>query len=149
MIQHARRVLLSLAFCFACNGQMVTPLSHSAEIRPDAVQLQSLEYVIPELILGGEWTSSIKLTNRGTQPIPTTNVLFYDNTGSPMTATFQTILNGVPGATTTDHGFSFSLGVGNILDITFNAGSVTSFGHGNVLCSAVSCGTPGSTARSS
>jgi hypothetical protein len=44
----------------------------------DAIQLQRTEWVVPELIIGGEWRSDIKLTNRGTVAIPTTNVSFWD-----------------------------------------------------------------------
>ena len=68
---------------FACSAQSIQPLSlesHSpksareAQIHPEAIMLQGEEWVIPELIIGGEWTSSITLTNRGTQPIPPTGI---------------------------------------------------------------------------
>lgn len=126
---------LALFVSSTCFAQTMNALSQ----HPDAVRLQGSEYIVPELILGGEWTSSIRLTNRGTNPIPATNVVFYDNTGKPMAATFQTS----SGSVITDVGFSFSLNVGGVLEATFFGGSNTLFGQGIILCSAVSCGTPG------
>ena len=56
-------------------AQEIRPLTAEQErMKPEAVQLTGFEWVVPELILGGEWTSIIKLTNRGTAPIPPTNV---------------------------------------------------------------------------
>jgi hypothetical protein len=141
-------VLVVIAlFVGRASGQTLGPLDQSARFQPRAVQLQGFEYIIPELVIGVSsptvWSSSIKLTNRGTKPIPTTNVDFFDNTGAPLRATFQTIFNGVAGPFVTDKGFSFSLGIGGILDVTFSTDSAISFGHGLVNCSAVSCGTPG------
>ena len=100
----ATYIVLPFTLSIVCSGQTIEALSAGADTRssieaikarPDAIQLQSLEWVVPELILGGEWTSSIKLTNRGTQAIPITNVNFWDNTGNPLQTTFQ----GTSGAT--------------------------------------------------
>jgi hypothetical protein len=121
-------------------AQEIMPLSTEQErMKPEAVQLTGFEWVVPELILGGEWTSSIKLTNRGTAPIPTTNVSFVDNNGNPMTATFQA----TNGSVVTGTGFSFTLGVGAVVQGTFLGGSKTQFGQAFVGCSANGCGTPG------
>jgi hypothetical protein len=108
-------------------------------VKPDAIQLTGYEWVVPELIIGGEWTSTIKLTNRGTAPIPATNVRFVDNNGNTMTTTFQTS----SGSVVTSPGFSFSLGVGGVIQITFFRGSGTQFGQAFVLCNANGCGAPG------
>jgi hypothetical protein len=132
----------------AAQAQIITPLATDADSfaspvgmrsHPNAVQLQGLEYVVPELIIGGEWTSTIRLTNRGTQPVPTTNVYFVDNTGNPMQTTFQ-ITNG---SVITDVGFSFSLAVGGMVEATFLGGSSATFGQAIIGCSSAGCGTPG------
>jgi hypothetical protein len=106
---------------------------------PQAIQLQGDEWIVPELIIGGEWTTTIRLTNRGKATIPTTNVNFIDNTGKPMSATFQT----TSGSTVTGTGFSFSLGIGGIVEATFIGTSTTQFGFAAILCNANGCGTPG------
>lgn len=110
-----------------------------ARIHPQAVQLQGLEYVIPELIIGGEWTSTIRLTNQGSQPVPTTNVFFMDNVGNPLQTTFQ-ITNG---NVITDVGFSFSLPVGSVVEATFFGDRNTAYGQAIIGCSAAGCGAPG------
>ena len=145
-----KRTFLATLFvlCRVCSGQSLGPSSDRAvfpssieatKARPDAIQLQSLEWVVPELILGGEWTSSIKLTNRGTQAIPTTNVNFWDNTGNPLQTTFQA----TNGATITGTGFSFSLPIGAIVEGLFTGGTSTAFGMATIACSALGCGTHG------
>ena len=106
---------------------------------PDAIQLQSLEYVIPEVIIGGEWTSTLRFTNRGTKALPTTNVYLIDDAGNPMLATFQI----TDGSVLTASAFSVTLGVGGMVEGTFLGGSNTSFGHAIIGCSSAGCGTPG------
>jgi hypothetical protein len=107
---------------------MVPP---TISVQPEAVQ-QGFDYVFPQLILGGEWTSTIRLVNRSTKQIPFTNVYFVDNQGNPMTATFQTSL----GIIMTDTAFSFALPPGGMIEGTFVGGSSTQFGHAFVaLCS--------------
>ena len=145
-----RVLLLSLPFFpIWCKAQGIQPLSagkgstpttaKAAEIHRDAIMLQGEEWVVPELIIGGEWTTSITLTNRGAQAIPTTDVYFVDNLGNPLSATFQTSAGNI----ITDVGFSFSLGVGGILEATFFGTSNTQFGSGIVGCSSAGCGTLG------
>ena len=56
-----------------------------------------------------------------------------------MFATYRTSA----GELVTDVGFSFSLGVGNVIEVTFVGRSFTQFGHAFVACSANGCGTPG------
>jgi len=89
-----------------------------------AVTQQPAEGVFPELIIGGEWTSTVRLTNRGNKAIPATSVFFVDNAGNPMQATYQ--ITG--GSVVTDYGFSFLLNVGGILETTFFGGQTTQFG---------------------
>jgi hypothetical protein len=115
----------------------IQPLSSSAV--PQAIQLQGAEFIVPELIIGGEWTTTIRLTNRGKAAIPTTNVYFIDNNGKPMSATFQTS----DGNIVTDSGFSFSMGIGGILEATFIGTSTVKFGFASIGCNANGCGTPG------
>jgi len=126
---------LPLGLCAVCSGQTVGP----ALVRPEAVQLQGAEYVIPEVIIGGEWTSTIRFTNEGKAAIPPTNVYLIDNNGNPMTATFQT----TSGSVLTASSFSFFLGVGAIAEATFLGTSNTAFGHAIIACQATACGTPG------
>jgi len=102
---------------------------------PRAVLQQSVEFVIPELIIGGEWTSTIKLTNKSAKTMPATNVFFEDNLGNPMKATFQTTVGNV----LTEAGFSFSLVPGGIVEATFIGGTSTQFGHAIIDI----CGTAG------
>jgi hypothetical protein len=137
-----------LGLPFVCGGQIIRPLSAESgsarlsiemRARPDAIQLQGLEWVIPELIIGGEWTSTIRLTNRGTKSIPTTNVFFVDNTGNPMQAAFRA----TDGSAVTGAGFSFSLGIGGLVEATFLGGASAAFGHAVIGCSVNGCGTPG------
>lgn len=135
-----------LSTCAVCRAQSVQPLSRDANTKtfrdattPQALRLQSVEYVIPQLILGGEWTSTIKFLNLGSSNIPPTNVYFVDNTGKPMTATFQAS----GGSIVTDAGFSFFLNAGNMMEVTFVGGANTQFGHAIIgICSASGC-TPG------
>ncbi|MCX6593837.1 MAG: hypothetical protein NTZ56_20165 [Acidobacteria bacterium] len=118
----------------------VQPLAAmGTQVFPQAIELQGFEYVVPELIIGGEWTTTIKLTNRGRTAIPPTNVLFIDNNGNPLLATFQTS----SGNTVTDSGFSFSLSIGGIIEIPFTGTSTVRFGYATVACNANGCGTPG------
>ena len=139
-------VVLTVLPLTLCCAQDIRPLPQhpkflgdDGRLRPEAIQLTGIEYVIPQLILGGEWTSTIKLTNRGTAAIPATNVYFVDNNGNPMSTTFQTSAGNV----ITDVGFSFSLKVGGILQATFQGGSSPIFGQAIIGCSANGCGTPG------
>ena len=107
--------------------------------RPQAIQLQGFEFIVPELIIGGEWTTTIRLTNRGKSSIPATNVYFIDNNGNPMSATFQNS----SGSTVSGTGFSFSLGLGGIVEATFIGTSTTQFGFATIGCNTNGCGTPG------
>jgi hypothetical protein len=101
------------------------------QAQPQAVFQQGFDYVFPELILGGEWSSTIKLTNRSAISIPSTNVYFIDDLGNPMTTTFQNSA----GNMRTDVGFSFSLAPGGMIEGTFFGGTSTQFGHAFVaLC---------------
>src|SRR5215831_8109910 len=61
-----------------------------APVLPRAVAQQGVEAIVPQLILGGEWSSVLKLTNRSGRTITATNIFFVDNNGNPMRATLQT-----------------------------------------------------------
>lgn len=134
-------LFFAAAMMITCNAQTAIERSPAgtryhpkdASPRPAAVKQQAVEYIFPELLVGGEWSSTIRLTNRGTTAIPPTNVYLIDNKGNPMTATFQ--ITG--GAIVTDDSFNFKLGVGGILETTFFGTSNTQFGHGLVDGSAI------------
>jgi len=112
-----------------------TSAVHTA-VQPRAAFQQSVEFIIPELILGGEWTSVIKLTNRSSVVIPKTAVFFVDNSGNPMTTTFQIS----SGQTITDTGFTFFLNPGGMIEGTFLGSGNTQFGHAIIdLCSSGPC----------
>jgi len=151
----SRFALLLPVVCLACSAQSPQPNSvvsqvqplfgHSRPLRIEAVQQQHMEYVIPELILGGEWTSTIRLTNRSTNSRPTTNVYFVDNLGNDMTTTFQAtavLANGntVLGSPITGTGFSFSLSPGFTIEVTFAGGANTLFGHALIDYCSTSAG---------
>src|ERR1051326_1066332 len=112
--------------------------ARESQIVPRAVQQQNLEFVVPELIIGGEWTSTIRITNRLTQTMPRTNVYLVDNLGNPMSAKFQETVCGatcIAGATVTDVGFFFTVNPGGIVEVTFSGGANTQFGQiGRASC---------------
>lgn len=133
MIRFALGLLAMSAACFA-QGKTSALEALPPGARPDAIQQQNQEYVLPELIIGGEWTSTIRILNLGLKVVPTTNVYFVDNLGNPLTASFQTTLlltNGstVLGQQMTGPGFSFTLASGGLLEVTFSGGTNTQFGH--------------------
>jgi hypothetical protein len=155
-----KHIIAIIAFAFALTltataqdsvVSMIGPLAsgHSLKVHqalesgvtPKAVQQQNLEFVVPELIVGGEWTSVIRLTNRSFRAIPKTNVYFSDNTGHPMAVAFQAVSCGVtcvPGKTIIDTGFSFFLNQGAIVEMSFSGGTDTRFGHGVIdICNGV------------
>ena len=132
-------LLISSAGSARTIGPLATTAKPDAAHKSEAIQLTGSEYVIPQLILGGEWTSDIKLSNQGSTRIPTTNVYFYDDQGNPMSATFQT----TDGDIVTDTGFSFSLNSGEVIEGSFFGTSATRFGHAVVGWSANGCGTDG------
>ena len=139
-------LLISFLFSASLLAQDIQPASKESGIQPlpvtglpQAIQLQGVEFVVPELIIGGEWTTTIRLTNRGKTAIPTTNVAFWDNNGKPMSATFQA----TSGSIITGTGFSFFLGIGGIVEATFIGTSTVTFGFASIGCNANGCGTPG------
>lgn len=134
-------------FCAAGNAQISDAKGRidalpagDYHIIPQAVFQQNLEFIVPELIIGGEWTSTIRLTNRGQSKITTRNVYFLDNNGNPMNATFQTVsctsASCTTGSAVTSPGFFFFLDPGVIIELTFLGGANTQFGHAVVdICS--------------
>ena len=150
-----RFALLLPVLCLACSAQSIQSsdvvaqvqplLDHTRPLRIEAVQQQHFEYVIPELILGGEWTSTIRITNRSTQSMPATSVYFVDNLGNDMTTTFQAtsvLANGntVLGGLITGTGFSFFLAPGYSIEATFAGGANTQFGHALIDYCSTSAG---------
>lgn len=137
-----RIILTSLIYLTAAipaiAQNIIEPLTTQDGGRPKAhaIQLQGTEWIVPELILGGEWTSSIRLTNPTSSPFPKTYVYFVDNNGNPMKTTFRTSM----GDTITDIGFSFSLDPGGLIEGVFQGGSSAQFGHAIMDCSA--CAVP-------
>jgi hypothetical protein len=140
-----RTVILTLLPVALGTAQELRPLAGAVRstnrdsLKPAAVQLTGYEYSIPELIIGGEWTSTIKLTNQGTSTTPSTNVYFYDDQGFPLKASYQTS----GGKVITDVGFNFSLPPGTVLETTFIGGSSTQFGHAVIDCNSGNCSMPG------
>ena len=126
-MKYSRPVCILFFGCLICSAQEVRTLSEqSARVdKPKAIQIQGTEYVIPELIIGAKGLP-YKIMNRGTNAIPVTNVLFYDDAGNPMRAMYQ-ISNGNIIA---DTRFSFSLPTGTMLEATFTAGIAPGVGHG-------------------
>ncbi len=139
-------LLISFLLSASLLAQDIQPSEMESRIQPlpatgppQAIQLQGVEFVVPELIIGGEWTTTIRLTNRGKTAIPTTNVFFIDNNGKPMSTTFQA----TSGSIVTGTGFSFFLGIGGIVEATFIGTSTVTFGFASIGCNANGCGTPG------
>ena len=87
------------------------------------------EYVLPQLIVGGEWTTTLKLINRGTFSIPPSKMFFFDSTGDFMPVTFHT----TGGEEVTDTGLTFQLGPdAGVLEITFTGTDEARFGHAQI-----------------
>jgi hypothetical protein len=133
-----RTILLVFALVLSSNAAekaQIRRLSANSQAdfeaaRNRAIYPSGFEFVIPQLIIGGEWTSTIKLINRGTDPIPLSEVFFFDSTGEFMSATFRTS----DGELVTDVGFTFQLEPdAGMLEVTFSgADSETRFGHAQI-----------------
>ena len=140
---------LPFALCLVSSAQSIQQMLpgadgagsvRAARVQRDAVQLQNQEYVFPQFVIGGEWASTIKLTNRGTRPFTNIPVFLVDNTGNLMRATFQLS----DGRTITDSLFTVTLQVGGMVEATFLGGRDTQFGHAFIGCPTTGvCETPG------
>ena len=117
------RLFLAFVLCLASSAQDIQPKLPrvdaarsvtDARVQREAVQLLNQEYVFPQFVIGGEWASTIKLTNRGTRPLASIPVFPVDNTGNPLRATFQLS----DGRTITDSSFTVSLQVGGLIEAT-------------------------------
>ena len=105
-----------------------------------AVQLLGQEYILPQFVIGGEWISTIKITNRGTKAFNAIPFYLNDNNGLPLNATFRLS----DGRVITDSAFTVSLSIGGILEATFAGGRDAQFGHVFIGCPATGpCETPG------
>lgn len=117
-------------------------------LKHNAISLQPLENFVPELIIGGEWNSTIRLVNRGTAVIPSTDLFFVDNLGNPMTVTFQvTTTNSsgefVKGSTITTSAGFFTLQPGVIAEATFFGTADVQYGFAFIGCNVNGCSVPG------
>lgn len=140
---------MAFVLCLASSAQDIQPKLPSvdgarsvadARIQREALQLLNQEYVFPQLVIGGEWASTIKLTNRGTKPLASIPVFLVDNMGNPLRATVQLS----DGRTITDFSFTVSLQVGGLIEATFLGARDTQFGHAFIGCPATGvCETPG------
>jgi len=143
------RLFLPFALCLVSNAQGIEQKLPSIDaansvtdvrIQRDAVQLQKQEYVLPQFVIGGEWASTIKLTNRGTTILTAIPVFLTDNTGKLMRATFQLS----DGRTITDSSFTVTLPVGALVEAIFEGERDTQFGHAFIGCPATgACETAG------
>jgi hypothetical protein len=138
---------LLLALSMAAGAQELTkarigPLSEQpgrtveairAAVERQGVYQTGAEYVIPQLIVGGEWNTSLRLTNRGTASITAGRALFMDNAGKPINMTVQSS-TGVP---TMAAGLQFALPPGTMIEVPFVSGTDAVFGH--VLIDPASC----------
>jgi len=94
--------------------------------RRGASYLTGAEFIVPQLIVGGEWTSTVRLVNNGPVAISAHNAYFLDSEGRAMSATFQTTTGqGVVTAT----GFVFFIAPGEMVDVTFFGGAQAQVGH--------------------
>jgi hypothetical protein len=104
-----------------------------AAVERQAVYQTGAEYVIPQLIVGGEWSTSIRLTNRGALPITAGRAAFVDNTGKSMSLTVQS----PSGTPQTVAGFAFTLQPGGIVEVNLPSDTGNAFGY--VLIDPASC----------
>jgi len=108
-----------------------------SEIRSAAerqsVTLTGSEFIIPQLLVGGEWTTTLRFTNRGTAGITAGRAVFADNTGKPVTLT----LSQPSGATSSAAGITFGLPVGGMIEVPLSGDANTVFGH--VLIDPATC----------
>src|SRR5438132_2406331 len=77
------------------SDRLTAAASVQEELKREAVKQQPLEVVVPEFIIGGEWSSTLRLTNQGTAAISLSKAVFLDNLGRSVSATFQITGGGV------------------------------------------------------
>jgi hypothetical protein len=94
--------------------------------RREALYLTGADFIVPQLIIGGEWTSTLRLVNNGPVAITPHNAVFLDSEGRAMSATFQTTTGqGV----VTSTGFTFFIAPGEMVEVTFFGGQQSQVGH--------------------
>ena len=141
------------SFCFAQDlGGTLRPL-HAQFTGVDlsnrqAVALQTLESLVPQFIVGGEWTTTIKLLNRGTAPIQSTSLYFVDSAGNSLPLSFQGETSDsagrlVKGAVLKGSAANFTLSAGNSMEIAFFGTTDVTFGHVFIGCNSGGCSIPG------
>lgn len=145
-------VLILASFSFADDvGTTFEPkarVDKSQVLQRSAVALQSIETIVPQLIIGGEWNTTLKLVNRGTASIPATDLFFNDNLGNSANVTFQVATTNsagqiVKGSVLTTSNASFTLSPGTAIEATFFGTSDVKFGHILIGCGPVTCSHPG------
>jgi hypothetical protein len=134
-----RRILLVLLTSLAVFAQsFVGPPEYSADIRTgseirSAAYLTGAEYIVPQLIVGGEWTSTLRLVNNGNATITPHNAYFLDSEGRPMFVTYLTSNQGY----LTQTAFRFAIAPGQMVEIPFYGGAQTQFGQ--IVIDPTSC----------
>lgn len=134
-----RRILLFLFSSLAVLAQSgVEPPGYNADIRTSldlrsAAYLTGAEYVVPQLIVGGEWTSTLRLVNNGSAQITPHNAYFLDSEGRPMFVTYGTSNQGF----VTQTSFRFFIAPGQMVEVPFYGGRDTQFGQ--IVLDPTSC----------
>jgi len=123
--------LILSAAAFASENSQVKRLSadayaRSVDARREANYQVGYEFILPEFIVGGEWTSTIRFTNKGSVPIVDAEVLLIDNLGQPLFATFTTYPDN---QLVTDSGFLVTLPDKGVLEVNFQGGGPTQYGY--------------------
>ena len=103
----------------------------------DAEVLASGEAYLPEFIIGGEWTTTLTITNLGTETAQNLTGYLVDNNGFPLTAT----ING-EGSVVIDDAFILNVDPGVVFEIQFSLGDGQGYGHiylPPVMCGSADC----------
>lgn len=114
-----------------------------------AVKQQSLEAIVPQLIVGGEWNSTLRFFNRSSTAITGANMFFVDNLGNPMTVTFQTVTTNtlgqlIKGDPIVTSAATLTLNPGIGIEGTFFGTATAQFGHVLIdTCANRGCSTAG------
>ncbi len=95
--------------------------------------ISSDEVYLPELIIGGEWTTTLTITNLGTETAQNLSGYLIDNNGFPLTATIRG-----EGNVVIDDAFILSVAPGVVFEIQFSLEGGPGFGH--IYLPPVSCG---------
>ncbi len=128
-MRRIRLFLLSTLVVFAQSG--VEPPDYNADVRTasglrTAAYLTGAEYIVPQLIVGGEWNSTLRLVNNGSAQITPHNAYFLDSEGRPMLVTFLTTTGQ---GYVTQTAFKFFIAPGQMIEVPFSGGGDTQYGQ--------------------